>query len=525
VMPFGYRDAPRTFTKLMMVLAKVARTKGLIIVVYQDDILIIAPTETECARQRDTFLNLLNEFGLSMNIPKSVLIPTQLIEFLGTMVDSRNMTFSLPTNKVAKTVAMVAKMLTRASKERPVDLKSLQRLIGTLQSATDCVLPTRLHLNTLIEALREAEVDMKQKVILPPLAQRDLEWWRDNLHLSNGKPMLTRAPDVMMDTDASEKGWGAVHFAPTGERKECQGFFTNELTSNNRELLAIHNSVISLVRSENWHDISLRVRTDNQTSKSYINRMGGREPHLSRVTENIHTFCLERKIFLTAEYLPGVENSIADSLSRVEANWAEAQLHPHLFDLIERRWGPHTLDCFAAQTNKQCTRYVSFRLDTHTMYTDFLSRPASAKENLWAFPPFALLGRLMRKIEEEEIANVSLLIPVWPAQPWWPVFPRLLADWPLLLPAHKTPLLTWEEGKQIGHQPQWAWTALRLSGRPSRREVFRKQLFSLSSSATSMGKKVERISSMISCGPAGATGAQTEDAIHSLSEALMWLTA
>ena len=509
----------------MMVLAKVARAKGLNIVVYQDDILVMAPTEKEMIRDRDTFLTLLTEFGLSLNFSKSALTPTQLIEFLGTLIDSRNMTFSLPPDKIDKTLSLVEKTLTKAIKRKPVDLKSLQRLIGTLQSATDCVLPTRLHLNTLIEALREAERSEKGKVIPSLLAQKDLEWWRDNLRQNNGKPILARPPDVTLDTDASEKGWGAVHFSPTGARKECQGFFTSELTSNNRELLAIHHSVVSLVHSENWRGISVRVRTDNQTSMSYINRMGGREPHLSRVAEKIHTFCLERKILLTAEYLPGLENSVADSLSRVESDWTEAQLHPHLFALVETRWGPHTLDCFAAQTNAQCAQYVSLRLDPSTKYTDFLSRPASRKENLWAFPPFALLGRLLRKIEEEEMPSISLLIPVWPAQPWWPVFPRLLADWPLLLPPHKTPLLTWEEGKQRGHQPLWAWTALRLSGQPSRRAAFQKALSNLSSSAISMEKKKERISSMITCGPAGATGVQTRNAIYSLSEALMWLTA
>jgi hypothetical protein len=525
VMPFGYKDAPRTFTKLMMVLAKIARAKGLNIVVYQDDILIMAPTEKEMERARDTFLSLLIEFGLTLNLPKSVLTPTQLIEFLGTLIDSRNMTFSLPPDKVEKTLALVEKTLTRAIKGKPIELKPLQRLIGTLQSATDCVLPTRLHLNTLIEALREAEANEKRKVIPSLLAQKDLEWWRDNLRLSNGKPILTRPPDVTLDTDASEKGWGAVHFSPTGARKECQGFFTSEMTSNNRELLAIHNSVVSLAHSENWRGISVRVRTDNQTSMAYINRMGGREPHLSRVAEKIHTFCLERKILLTAEYLPGLENSIADSLSRVESNWSEAQLHPHLFSLVETRWGPHTLDCFAAQTNAQCAKYVSLRLDTSTIYTDFLSRPASRKENLWAFPPFALVGRLLRKIEEEEIPSITLLIPAWPAQPWWPVFPHLLADWPMVLPPHKTPLLTWEEGKQRGHQPLWAWSALRLSGQRSQRVAFQKTLSTLSSSVTNTESLRERISNMITCGPAGATGVQTRNAIYSLSEALMWLIA
>src|SRR5665647_200122 len=99
----------------------------------------------------------------------------------------------------------------------------------------------------------------------------NLQWWQTNLHRYNGRPIVPRPPDVTLDTDASEKGWGAVHFAHSGKKHECQGFFTKPLTSNNRELQAISNSVMSLARSLKWRDCSVRVRTDNRTSMAYIN--------------------------------------------------------------------------------------------------------------------------------------------------------------------------------------------------------------------------------------------------------------
>src|SRR5674476_8401 len=76
VMPFGYKDAPRIFTKLMTVLAKAARAVGLWLVLYLDDVLLMAPTRAACAQARDTFLRLLAEFGFMMNFPKSILEPT-----------------------------------------------------------------------------------------------------------------------------------------------------------------------------------------------------------------------------------------------------------------------------------------------------------------------------------------------------------------------------------------------------------------------------------------------------------------
>ncbi len=359
VMPFGYRDAPRIFTKMMAVVAREARKRGVRLVVYIDDILLIAPTALAAQEALAIFLQLLRDFGFTLNIPKSVLTPTQVIEFLGVIVDSRSMTFALPPQKMEKIMNLARAMVRRAASNRPIMLIDLQRLIGTFQSVTPCVLPTRLHTNTLIEALRSAESHPQLQAYLGASAMADLNWWQQHLPTYNGRPIVPPPPDYSLDTDASGKGWGAVHFSRHKKAYECQGYFTTLMSSNTRELTAISLAVQSLTRRMDWKDCSVRVRTDNQTAMSYINRMGGREPHLTRITEEVHKACLTRHIFPTAEYLPGQQNQIADRLSRIKSNWAESHLDPSLFHLVDGTWGPHTLDAFASATNHQCKRYVS----------------------------------------------------------------------------------------------------------------------------------------------------------------------
>ena len=51
-----------------------------------------------------------------------------------------------------------------------------------------------------------------------------------------------------------------------------------------------------------------------------------------------------------------------------------------------------------------------------------------------AFPPFALVGKCLQKILQEE-SMVVLVAPVWETQPWHPFLLQLLIDYPLL-PAH-----------------------------------------------------------------------------------------
>ena len=523
VMPFGYRDAPRIFSKLMGVLAKEGRARGLWMVVYIDDILLMAPSREAILKARDMFVELLKEFGFTMNEPKSHLDPTQVIDFLGVIVDSRTMTFTLPPRRMEKVIALVNAMLKSSRSRKHVHLHDLQILLGTIQSVTMCVLPTRLHSNALIEACRSAEFHPLLLATVGPSQVLDLLWWQKNLTKYNGRPIVPAPPHAVLDTDASEKGWGAVHFSPEGKRHECQGYYTAVLTSNHRELQAISHGVIALARALEWKDCSVRVRTDNQVSMSYINRMGGREPHLTRVTEEVHSFCMARNIFLTAEYLPGEENTLADTLSRVTSNMSESQLAISLFRLVDKEWGPHMLDCFASATNTQCKHYVSLRLDTLTSYTDFFSRTVSLPHpNMWAFPPFAVAAKLLRKIESERL-TMTVLLPVWPAQPWWPLWPHLLAAFPLLLPHHETPLSTWVEGVQHNHSLSWSLIALRLSGKRLLNKAFQKQLLQLLASHTNTARRQELLSSIMQRGCSGTPTATLVSATLSLCRSLMSL--
>ena len=49
---------------------------------------------------RDTSIFLFQQLGFVINLNKSVLTPTQLVEFLGLMIDSVAMSLSLPEEKV-----------------------------------------------------------------------------------------------------------------------------------------------------------------------------------------------------------------------------------------------------------------------------------------------------------------------------------------------------------------------------------------------------------------------------------------
>ena len=99
-LAFGLGPAPRIFTKLMKVPISILRRLGIRLVIYLDDLLIIASSREQLCEARDTVMFLFFHLGLTINLKKSVLTPSQKLEFLGIIVDSLAMTFALSQKKI-----------------------------------------------------------------------------------------------------------------------------------------------------------------------------------------------------------------------------------------------------------------------------------------------------------------------------------------------------------------------------------------------------------------------------------------
>jgi len=74
------------FTKLMKVPVAPLRQLHVILIIYLDDILLIARSASEVIQSRDTLIFLLQNLGFVINIKKSVVDPVQIIEFLDNKV-------------------------------------------------------------------------------------------------------------------------------------------------------------------------------------------------------------------------------------------------------------------------------------------------------------------------------------------------------------------------------------------------------------------------------------------------------
>lgn len=99
VLPFGLSSAPYTFTKLMKPVVSALRRLGIHLILYRDDMLIMGENKRKLQGHLASALMLLIALGFIVNLKKSIVTPTQELEFLGFLLNSAKMTISLPTEK------------------------------------------------------------------------------------------------------------------------------------------------------------------------------------------------------------------------------------------------------------------------------------------------------------------------------------------------------------------------------------------------------------------------------------------
>lgn len=380
---------------------------------YLDDSFIFGFNEEECLHTTVQLVNLFTDLGFKVHPEKSVLKPTQKLEFLGFFIDSVNMTVSLPTPKIHNVLDMCS--LALGSNE--MTIRFVLHIIGTLNSYCVAVDYRANHFKNLecdqIRALKFSKGDFDKVMTLSLPAKDDLRWWLRNVDRAICK-IKTKNPDFEFTSDASSIGWGAF----MGDRKVQSEWADHqkELHINVKELLAVKLG-LECVASDKY-DCTIKINSDNTTTVSHINNMGGvRSDKCRKVAFELWQWCEHRRIWLYACHLPGVYNEIADSLSRHFSSAVEWELSQEIFRQIVVSFGQPTVDLFANRHNAKVNKYCCLIVDAYCWKTDAFSFTWT-DEYFYIFPPFRLVGRCWRKMMLEGTKAI-LVAPDWPNQPWF----------------------------------------------------------------------------------------------------------
>ena len=246
-------------------------------------------------------------------------------------------------------------------------------------------------------------------------------------------------PNLVIESDASRLGWGATL---KGQELRTGGQWSTseqEMHINCLELLAASLAIQTFAKER--QNINILVRTDNVSARAYINHFGGTHSWpMNHLAMQIWKWCIDWKIFLTAEHLPGIINQVADEESRTVRDRCDWMIHPHLFAQMERKMGPLEVDMFASHLTHQLPRYFIWRPDPAAEATDAFSQDWSQFQG-YANPPWCLLLPTLAKIQREK-ARVALVAPMWKTQLWDPLLLQLLKGTPLLIPIQENVVIS-----------------------------------------------------------------------------------
>ena len=107
------------------------RQRGIHLIIYLDDLLIMAESHDQALHHAASTLNLLEGLGFIVNYQKSQLLPSQKIEFLGFLIDSNTMTLQLPGEKLRKIRKKCQELLAQTT----VSVRELSKFLGLLTSS------------------------------------------------------------------------------------------------------------------------------------------------------------------------------------------------------------------------------------------------------------------------------------------------------------------------------------------------------------------------------------------------------
>lgn len=309
---FGHSKSPQVFQKISAAVCAIMRVNyNVTVISYLDDFLIIEDDFNQCNRALGLLLKTLRQLGFNISW-KKVDGPSQRLVFLGVLIDTCNLTLSMPAEKMSEFRDLLISFKSR----KRASVRQLQSLCGKLNWASSIVKGGRTFTRRMIDLI-PANCLGSSKVLLSSEFFKDLDWWIQFMEHFNGSVyFLDQKPITSLQTDACTQGCAGYY---AGDY-----FYTNwdldfpEMSNehiNIKETMAV---ILSALRwGQLWCNKTVTVYTDNMTTKCAINKGSSKNSLLMYFLRELFWLSAIFNFDIKAKFIPGRLNNIADSASRL----------------------------------------------------------------------------------------------------------------------------------------------------------------------------------------------------------------
>ena len=313
-LPFGAKLSVGIFHRLTQAVKRMMERRGYdLLIVYLDDFLIIANSQEECAAALRCLIQLLGKLGFAIHWGK-VVDPTTRITFLGIELDSICMSIRLPSEKLDSLRLELGEFLQR----RRASKRQLQSIAGKLSWAAGVVKGGRVFLRRIFDQISFLK-RASHKTIISPEMRKDFLWWSNFLQTFNGKSTaLDKQPFYGVFTDACDDAAGGsfgsdwYYFNWEHDLPEASTLHINE-----KEVLAV---VLAAQRwSKYWVNKRIVLHSDNMVTVASINKGTSKNKMVMQCLRRLFWLSATHNFHMTARFLPGFLNIVADSASRLSS--------------------------------------------------------------------------------------------------------------------------------------------------------------------------------------------------------------
>ena len=320
-LPFGLRSAPKIFTAIADAVEWIAREEGVQFVIhYLDDFLVLgAPDTNECETAVQKLLDVFSRLGLPVATDK-LEGPTTRLVFLGFELDTVAWEIRLPRQKLEDLKELIRQWVGRRTCSR----KELESLVGKLGHAAQVVPPGKTFMRRLFE-LKAAMGQARGKIRLNNGFRSDIMWWATFLEPWNGVRMMkdnSQQQAASIWTDASGSfGCGAWNPATsewfqmqwsTGQGQVQSGIEEEGITL--KELLPV--VLACAIWGRYWAGQVVRFYCDNTGAVAVVNSGYSRIPQIMHLLRCLFFIRARFHVEVWATHTPGVQNGMADAISR-----------------------------------------------------------------------------------------------------------------------------------------------------------------------------------------------------------------
>ena len=290
---------------------------------YLDDFFFAALQKILCDGQVRVFLDICETIVFPVSLEKTFW-GTQLLTFLGLLIDTINQRIGIPMDKLAKAIELVDYILNKKNKK--ITLHQLQQLTGFLNFLCRCIVPGRAFTRRLYSLGDNDKLLPHHHIRLTGECRMDMEIWKRFLTSPEifSRPFIScmeqTSKDIDMYSDASGgvgKGFGAY----CGTRWTFMPWNKTWLREEKPsiEYLELYGVTIGvLLWIKDFQNSTLMLHCDNESACRMINNSSSGCKNCMVLIRLIVLECLVNNVDLSAEWVSTGDNGKADAISRME---------------------------------------------------------------------------------------------------------------------------------------------------------------------------------------------------------------